>query len=302
MLWLKNRVPVLTNIHRHIGKTVGGIRNLLKEARINRHTYEHQFRVAGTAMAMGRALKLSDKEREALGVAATMHDMGYKVPEGKTPATMVKADFDDHAANGAAMFLDLMEHPQFKEYFQTWTPEQRRIGELAIRYHNNVYSAAATDEYERHSHAIPLASKLVRLADKMDIRRERVYPEHLATALQERSPEHRLVPASIVDAAVIMKPADRTVGLRYTVNRKQVEAIHGPYPTERLIADFTKAYKKSMMAVAEVTEAAYHRPATDVERQQSPLIVAATLVLADEGNAEVPLHFTSAGTYEKAAS
>jgi hypothetical protein len=140
------------------------------------------------------------------------------------------------------------------------------------------------------------------LADKMDIRHERVYPEHLATVSSERSPEHRLVPASITDAAVVMKPSDRTVGLRYVVDRRHVEALHGPYPTERLIADFIKAYERSMKAVAEVTEAAYHRPATDLERQTSPLVVDTTLVLADEGRREIPLYFTSSGTYDRAAA
>lgn len=301
--WLEYRVDSIAagtydRLVRHFREWEPEISELLKSEHINVHNATHMQRVAGTAMAMGRAFGVPDHELEAAGLGARFHDYGYHLSAARRKAENVvlekgkKEAFDDHAQLGADLFAQTQEDPRFEPFFRSWTDEQRKIAYAAIKYHNN----GSAQEYEAHRSQIPLAAKLVSLADKIDNTRLRIFNKHLNPEVldQDPRPEHRRVPSTIADYTLFIDHDDHQLTLMHTVHRQNLEvSLKRPYCADELIEDFRKAYgRSSMNRVVSVMEDAFRWP---VEDGAEPVRVVAGFQFIDRPDHTRSIAFSSQG-------
>jgi len=127
------------------------------EAR-DEHVYGHARRVSGYAVAVGRSLLLPVAELEHLSLAALLHDIG-KIA---TPDTILLKPTALNEQEQSVMRL----HAERGARMLAGVPEMEDVADI-IRHHHENYDGTGYPE-KLAGEFIPLASRIIRLADAYD--------------------------------------------------------------------------------------------------------------------------------------
>lgn len=277
---------------------------LLKEVGINKHDLSHQLRTAFSAINIMRELGpdyFSHREVVMAGAAATFHDIAYNRPSGTADETGYnagkKGDFKNHAPEGAdevkAYLTEALEkmkqakdqlNPEIAQLrkiltYKNENGESKRINDQDIDdiwgsiFHHNDYGK---DKAEYNPWLIKNMMLMVQLCDKLDISRQRVYPEHMApedfvptekrTDGQERDEKfiHRSVPYCINEYSYVVNAQNGRMTWKAHVDLEKFNTFmkdhHSDfYDPDSFAEDFHRAYEKNARVAAEAFGKIMHR-------------------------------------------
>ena len=255
---------------------------------INRHGRMHQLEVTLWARAIGRAFRKGEDDAElgelqlnAMSFGALGHDARYEPDAHPSGARLSKREVDYHAPRGGRMVAQLLgdhrfdtqmeaedncpvrelpdEPPQtvieqVRAFTANWTPEQREVAIRSAWHHSN------GSGYRRD---VPLAAKLARFADKLDMR-NRVDMDKVTPDIRETDSTyvHRLVPGSITDMQIAIDKGTRTFNVIYTVDLSIMGGIvKGGYTADEFEKNFQAAYSTAMQRGAEVAQSLFEHDA-----------------------------------------
>jgi hypothetical protein len=292
--------PVIRELFEHFRNRYHRIQQFLREANINRHGPAHQARVVGIALAIARAFQrpddaeLSDAKLLAAAIPAFGHDLGYEPTAHPMPDRVEKETVDYHPVRAARMWAEILGDHRFdttleqleshyhidptlddvpsekllknvREFTSDWSDELREISIRSPWHHSN------GSDYDRTK---PLVDKLIRLADKIEMR-NRVDIERLKPGIQEEFPKtyvHQTVPACITNMNIEIDRQRFTIV--YDVDTRGVAVRLGKYSEDDFLHEFDRAYKKAMHRGAEVVQSLFeHRSGIPLDDEHPCLTI-----------------------------
>ncbi|TSC79199.1 MAG: hypothetical protein G01um101425_699 [Candidatus Peregrinibacteria bacterium Gr01-1014_25] len=168
----------------------------LREAWINRHSWDHMDTVAKGVYHLGTRMQASFEDVLAVTLATRFHDIGYEFPKGVLPETLCKEQHKQHAQHGADLFVDKLNelrrtNGSVRDALPWWAERHNELAHGAIRLHSNGTPREMQQEPQSAEEVLPL---LPRLLDKLDNSAHRVYADHEAkfSAVPHKSMQHIL--------------------------------------------------------------------------------------------------------------
>lgn len=282
------------------------IDTLLRQEKINKHDQGHQLRTAANAVEAMRDLGFGHRDTVLAAAGALIHDIGYNQPDEPSEADLnheyhggKKAQFKKHALTGAIEAQqalsdmlnsvkqdgeensDLTELMSYKdEAGKRHVINEEDIHKIteAILNHNDY--GKDDDNYDPRQ--IGSGALMVQLFDKLDICKQRVYPEHMEPGVfveghEDFDPKyfHRAVPYCISNYEYKI---DEQAGIMYMVYHVELDEFRTlvqaqfpdfQYSETDFVSDFQKAYGKNCSigaeAIGAIMELRTSAPTLEVE-------------------------------------
>lgn len=288
-IFMKEHMP-LKEIMLATRERFAEIDELLRQEVINRHDQGHQLRTAVNTVSAMRQIGIPHREVLQAAFGALVHDVGYNQQDHASAEELQdehlggkKAQFKKHALYGArevhetlTQLLEMARADASGQAAQAISFKNKH-GQPVMMDEEDVYRITEAilnhndygkDDVDYDPRKIGRGALMVQLFDKLDICRDRVYPEHMQPEVFDKKSDkydekncHRVAPFCVSDYEWKIDVVTGKMKMTYNVDTTEFEAMMTEYSkdhdepfvynAEKYERDFLKAYEKNARIAAE---------------------------------------------------